>query len=189
MAQVPAVLHIDMPEKDDFGPKMQALSERERTFVVAWFHTGSREKATMLAGYAHSSDNVLRNAAWRVWHRPRVQEAIREFAAGSVLMGGVPSALHAILEIAQTPGHKDQAKAAAMILDRTGFHPMTESKSTVVHEVSGSERMRKFIAAAKALGKDPKELLGQMSDVTDAEFEEINLIQIEDGRAGLEDLL
>lgn len=173
----------------DFGPKMQALPKSERDFVIAWFHTGDQVKAAQMAGYSDSSSSVLANAASRLWHRPRIQDAVTEFATHSVMRSGIPVAINAILEIAKSPGHKDQAKAAAMILDRTGFHVKTESMMTVTHEVSNSTRMKKFIESARLLGKDPREFLGEMSDVTDADYEEIDQIMIEDGRDGLEDLL
>ncbi len=177
---------IAVPDVADLGPKMQACSELERRFVVAYFATGQREKAAHAAGYAGDpGSNLMGVQAYRVWHRPRVQEAIREFAEKSVFAGLVPLAMKAVENALMWFGDKTAVKAAEMVLDRTGFHSKQEMTVTHVDE-SRVEQIKRIVAMARAQGLDPRKLIGGAVDFVDADFEALDE---EPSTAGIEDIL
>jgi hypothetical protein len=73
--------------ESDLGPAMLALSEKQRRFVLELQHGpagyGSEVRAARAAGYA-GNDDVLRAAAYKTLHHPKVQEALREAPAYSM---------------------------------------------------------------------------------------------------------
>lgn len=171
MSGMGAALEIKLPEPENMGPAMKALTEKQRAFVVAYFHTGSRMKATAAAGYAMGTPDSSqgRVMAWQVWHSAKVQAAIKEFASENVLSTLVPMAMKAWEEIIDDPSHKDRAKAVGMVLDRTGMHAKMETVHTVTE--NREERVLKIIRICKELGMDPKKFIGGASDFVDADFE------------------
>lgn len=178
-------LTIVVPGPEDMGPAMKALNERQRKFVVAWFATGHREKAAYAAGYAGElPSNQLGVSAYQVWHQPKVQAAIQEFAQSSVLYGLVPAAFAAFETILSDPTHKDFAKVAQIIADRTGFHAKTEHQVNVTHSDDRESMIKRLEELAAKAGRAPKELFAKTAGVTDADFEEV-----EGDPTGLEDLL
>lgn len=163
---------IHVPEAKDLGPAMRALNERQRAFVVGWFHTGSKTKAAAAAGYSEGTpgSSTLRSIAWHVAHSQKVREAIREYAAEAVLNGLVPKAMKVMDEVMEDMGHKDRLTAARMVLERTGFHAKSEQIVTKV-EVNREERILSIIHKARALGMDPRKIIGGAVDFVDADYE------------------
>ena len=184
-------LLVPMPEPDDFGPAMRACTTKERAFVVAYFHTGKRELAAQIAGYAgEAGSNQLGVSAFQVWHRPRVQQAIQEFASTSILMGLVPMATAVMQDVLERGDHKEKLKAAQMVFDRTGFHALQEVKVTKIDGTDREAKVRKLIALAKKLGKNPRDLIGNLADVVDADFAAVEAAEeVVSSSEGLEDLL
>jgi phage terminase small subunit len=169
------------------GPAMRALNERQRKFVIAFFHTGKRGPAAAMAGYATLNIN---QAAYQVWHDQKVQAALREFAHGSQIGTLIPEAFKVLEQALSGNASKEQLKAAGMVMDRTGFHALAEVK--VTHEVQSREELiRQVNRDATALGLNAKELLGGATDfVTDVEYKEVTGQEPESELAGtgLEDL-
>lgn len=180
-------LIIPMPHVDDLGPAMRECTEKERAFVVAlYFYGGNHAQAAAAAGYTQSSRNALDVAAHQVYHRERVQRAIKEYAASTPLSEMLPAAMASWKKIIEDDGHKDQAKMIIELANRAGLHAVSEHKLTVEHKDDRVAKIRALLELAKKLGQDPKALLGAATDVTDADFE---MLAIEDGREGLEDVL
>ena len=160
---------------------MAALNDRQRAFVGAMLETGGQpgrhSEAARRAGYEGSPD-VVKVAAHRLAHNPKIQAAIREEAERRVHSGAILGA-SVLVEIAADPQHKDRFKAATRLLDMAGLIVTTQHKVTVEHTGDDTEKIRLAIAMAKRLGIDPKKLLGEAGvsaaevDAIDAEFEEV----------------
>lgn len=185
----------DLPDTRDagrMGPKMQALTKRQRAFVQAMLDTGmtNHTRCAMMAGYT-GTDGTLRVAGHRLAHDERIQSAIQE-EAKKRMQSGVIMAVGVLQNIAETPGHKDQLKAAMAIMDRSGLHAVSENKT--VHEVSFDEKgaIARIRALCLETGQDPRLVLGAYGYV-DAEFEEVKALpetpKIITGYEGLEDML
>lgn len=177
-----------MPEDDELGPAMRECTEKERAFVIALYHYGgNRTQAAAAAGYSTSDNrNALAVAGHVTYHRPRVQAAIKEWAAQTPLADLMPAALAAWKQIIEDEAHKDRAKMVIEAANRAGLHAVSEHKLTVEHRDDRREKIVALIELAKRLGQDPKALLGAATDVTDADFE---VLAIEQGKDGLEDIL
>lgn len=189
-------VEIPLPELEDLGPAMRALTDRQRRFVVAFFHTGRRELAAHIAGYAGDlGTNLLGVSAYSVWHQPKVQAAIKEFGESSILGGLVPMAFSA-LEDALTRGDmKEKTKAAQIVMDRTGFHAKSE-QIVRTPDKSRIEQIKEIVRLCKEQGMDPRKLIGGAVDFIDADFTEVDKLEgvkaiaNESGSTkGLEDLL
>lgn len=189
MANLPAN-KTDFDEVADaaFGPKMAALTERQRNYVIALLMAGddNHTRAAAAAGYSQGSEIGLRVTAHRLAHDPKIIEAMKEEGDRRMNAASV-MAISELCKIARNEMHKDQIKAISMILNRTGFHERTEHKVTVEHksEPEQIERLKQF---ARILGLDAKQLLGA-AGVVDAEFEDVTQEEHFDPTAGLEDLL
>jgi hypothetical protein len=64
------------------------------------------------------------------------------------------------MENTQSTG-AERLKAAQLILDRGGFHGVTEHKSTVTHLGDDQDQMKRIAAMAAALGISAEALLGR----------------------------
>lgn len=172
------VVHLPMPEHQELGPAMRALNERQRKFVVLYFHTGSREKAAASAGYAggfedEKARNLLGVSAYAVWHQPKVQLAIKEFGEQCVLAGLVPMAFAALENALKMGDVKEQTKAAQIVMDRTGFHAKSEQ---IIREPDRDRvaQIKEIVRLCKLQGLDPRQLIGGAVDFVDADFEVID---------------
>ncbi len=76
-----------------------------------------------------------------------------------------------MLEIAHTPGHKDQYKAAKDLAALNGY---TAEQRIVVEHISEDSKaqIRQIRAMAEELGMDPRQLIEGVG-IIDAEFEEV----------------
>lgn len=184
---------IPLPDVEELGPAMRALTERQRAFVVAFFHTGKRETAAHIAGYAGEiNSNLLGVSAYNVWHQPKVQAAIKEFGEQCVLAGLVPMAFAALENALRLGDKKEQLKAAQMVMDRTGFHAKSEQ---IIRQPDKTrvDQIKEIMRLCHEQGLDARKLIGGAVDFVDADFE------IMDGKKalptpassteGLEDLL
>lgn len=183
-------LTLPMPALSDLGPAMQALTTLQRRFVVAWFVSGQREKAAHMAGYAgEPGDNLLSVSAHTVWHHPKVQAAIIEYAKAA-LKTLVPASLLALKSVIEDVGHKDRVKALGMVLNRTGLHETQE----VIHDhrtETREEQLMRITEKATALGLDPKIVLGGAAAFIKPAPEAIDVdaVDISPTTEGLEDIL
>lgn len=131
---------------DDLGPKMLALSDRERRFVWAYLQNGGvGSDAARTAGFSDKGEGCKVRAC-EMLQRDRVIEAMHEVAWKS--MRGL--SLVAIMEtekILRVGTAGDKLKAAFGILNRTGFG----ERMQVEHHHSGSIEVSHTDAALEAL--------------------------------------
>lgn len=166
---------------------MTICTEQERTFVVAFLETGGRNHTTaaQIAGFGAGNDKSARQQAWRLMHRPRVLAALKEEADKRLKTGAILGA-SVLIEIAETPGHKDQYKAAVELLNRAGLIVATKHEVEVTDNRTTTTLLARVHELAGRLQIDPRKLLGQAAGtppVLDAEYEEVGSAD------GLEDLL
>lgn len=108
---------------EDFGPKVQALRERERRFVWAYLCNALTEgvngaQAARDAGYSDVKEGA-KVRAHGLLHRNDVLEAMQEVAARE-LRGLMLPAVVALGRLVEKRDHPDHRKAIEMVLDRTG---------------------------------------------------------------------
>lgn len=177
------------------GPAMQALNPRQREFVGHMLDLGSdigaQSRAAVLAGYSTESANSLRVTAHRLAHDKKVLAAIKEEAERRMQSGAIMAA-SVIMEIAATPNHKDQLKAAERLLGQSGLAVATRHEIDIKDERGTQDLLARAAVLAKSLGMDPIKLLGrfqeQLPAPIDAEFEEVSEECVHSSD-GLEDLL
>ena len=163
------------PEFDSLGPCMKVLTDKQRRFVIAWCHTGNRELSAKLAGYAGEiGETKLDVGAFRAWHHPQVQEAIREHSRNT-LASFLPAASQAIQQGLELGEIKDRAALAVKIFERSGlgFNQMMEHKVTHVDE-SREDVIKELIKIAKRRGQDPTELIGNAAEFIEGEYQEVD---------------
>jgi len=149
----------------EWGPKMAALpSDKWRDFVVALFESdgppegkGRKIWAVERAGFGKgdgtSTNKVLSTIANRIFQDQRIKAAIREYAemySHRILPAAMRAVKHGIYDNA----HKDHARFAGMILDRT---IPVETVSTVKIEdhrrAVAAEQIERAIARIEALAR------------------------------------
>jgi phage terminase small subunit len=126
-----------------------------RAFVVALVQTGcAPSKACEMAGYSACSQNSFATMGWKLARDPRIQAAIHEEAL-KVLRADGPMALSVLREIAadKSAGNRDRIKAATELLNRGGFHAVSQHNITVTHQ-SEQDKEREILALATELGLD-----------------------------------
>lgn len=162
------------PDEAGLGPKMLALTPLMRRFVLAalQFPTGKDWQIAKAAGCSATSNGYLRRTAHRMFHDERVIAAMREEAdkrlRSSALLG-----VSVLAKIARTEGHKDQLKAAEALLNRVGFHEISEQRVSVEHTDKGGKALVEQVRRlANALGLDEAKLLG--GNTIEAEFQVID---------------
>jgi hypothetical protein len=134
---------------------LEALSEMRRLFVIAKVELGcDNTAAAAAAGYADPKQRGYECAL-----RNDVKEAIR---ALTIRMGTVygPQMLKVTAGIALDPKVKpsDRLKAAADLMDRFGYRPVSESRLDVYkHNLSDAEMDRQILTLAAQAGLSPEE--------------------------------
>ena len=109
----------------DFGPKVQALRDRERRFVWAYLINSmttvgaNGAQSARDAGFSDAAEGA-KVRAHHLLHRMDVQEAIQELAARE-LRGLALPALAALGSILKKPDHPDRQKVALSVLSRIGL--------------------------------------------------------------------
>ena len=153
-----------MALEGSYGPKMSALTDRQRRFVEALFNQGTRNatKAAEAAGYSDSSYGSLKVQGHRLLHDARIQEAIHEHAV-KALNGEVPASVATLIEIRDDPTAtpNERRMATLAILDRAGMHGVSEHKTTVEHLGDDKNQLARIAAMALQLGIDPTQLVGR----------------------------
>jgi phage terminase small subunit len=156
------VTHAAPDDDSDLGPCMRALPERQRLFVRLYIEQPTRDGAHIAAaaGYSSNGKSGIRVEAHRLLHSEKVLAAIREqldkgFRTDAVIGRAV------LLEIALDKEHPQRLKAATALLDRGGFHSMSEQRISVTHtDMSGEAMTERIKMLAAELGMDPARLLG-----------------------------
>lgn len=130
---------MNFPDWSNFGPKMQALRDRERRFVWAYLMnslTDGKENGAQAARDAGYSD-VAEGAkvrAHHLLHRDDVLAALDE-VAGRELRGLALPAVVALSKLLAKPDHADHRKAIEMVLNRVGHAERTAVDVNVTGEV------------------------------------------------------
>lgn len=151
-----------MTEDAELGPKMLALNERMRAFVMAVVENPgiTQGKAARLAGYSASSDVLLRKTGHFLMHDERILAAIHEVASQRLRSSSLMAA-DVLVTLLGSADEKIQLKAAGMLLDRTGFGAQQNINiHQTVTDQSGKAVMDRIKRAAAALGVDAGQLLG-----------------------------
>ena len=182
MASVPDKKSDELPEVQ-FGPKMSALPEKRRAFVVALYDEDAPRKgdgliiwAARRAGYGTptSSTKSLGVIGNRIVHDDRVQAAIVEHSH-RVRNAIPPEAIRALKDLIRDPKHRDHARAIAMVLDRTDpLQTVTTLKvednrppsAQATQEVL--DRIEELMRRAGLLPKSAPVIEGECRDVTRA---------------------
>lgn len=172
-----------VPSESDLGPAMRAILPRHRLFVIACLDSGVKidfTRAARIAGYARGKpgDSTLRVRGHRLAHSPKIQAAILE-ESQKRLQAGTMAATGLLMKIVADPKEetKDRLKAAQMVLDRGGLGSVTVHKVDVTHTDNRIEKVAKIVELARLMGQDPKQLLGSLADVTDADFEMVDKLK------------
>jgi hypothetical protein len=157
-------MELSRTDDEDWGPCMARLTERQRRFVIAALELpmAKNEQIARVAGYSAKTSNSLKVQAHDTFRSERVIQALHE-EASKRLRSTVGLGVAVLIEIAQDKGHKDRLKAAEGLLNRIGYHELSEHKVTVDrterYEVTATaevlERIRKLASAA---GLDPQKL-------------------------------
>src|SRR5689334_19370884 len=122
MTRKPTVPLIVVPD-EACGPAMAACSPPQRAFVICKVAFGcTNAEAARRAGY-QSRD---RKTSYRVAHDPRVQAALLEEGLKLMRSEG-PRSILTLVSIRDNKRNavKDRLKAAAELLNRSGFHALT----------------------------------------------------------------
>lgn len=128
------------PDWSDFGPRVQALRDRERRFVWAYLINSMTEigangaQSARDAGYSDAAEGA-KVRAHHLLHRSDVQDAIQELAARE-LRGLALPALAALGSILKKPDHPDRQKVALSILSRVGLGEQASVNLNVSGEVN-----------------------------------------------------
>lgn len=170
---------------EDYGPRMLALTEKQRRFVLAMLSNpgGSNAAWAREAGY-EADDAGLRRQGWENRHKEEVLAALKEMS-DRMVRSNVGVALAAMDAILADPFHKNHFDAVKFHLAYSGIAPETVSR--VVHELDLKSKdrselldeIRVITEKLSAKGLDIPRLLDH--PVTDAEF-----APVEDATAALD---
>lgn len=147
---------------EGFGPKMRALSEKQRAYVLAMLSDplGNPTKWARAAGYSDVKGGA-KVRGHHCAHDDRVMEAAQEEAARHLHTVGPVLGIGVMFQIARTNGHKHQLKAAEALANRAGFHEKTEHLVNVNHrDQTGAAMVERIKTLAAMLGVDAEKLLG-----------------------------
>lgn len=163
-----------------YGPAMQALTPKQRAFVEAYMEhpTWIPRQLAELAGYSATSRNSITVYSHRLMKDERILAAMNEEAGKRLKTGGLIG-VAAVVKIALNESHKDHLKAALALMNRTGFHELSEHKITV--DDKRPQTKREIIEATKnvlaELGMSADEaskfLTKAANEPIEVEFEEV----------------
>ena len=166
------VIPADSDDREYDGGAMAKLTGRKRKFVIAMMQQGVNPKACRKAA---AEAGLTPDYGWKLMRDPDILAALREEAtkrmAGAALVG-----VNVMLEIAQTPGHKQQYQAAKDLAAINGY---TSEQRIVVEHIDADSRkqIQQIREMAQQLGMDPKQLI-EAAGIIDAEFEDVTVTNI-----------
>lgn len=174
------------------GPKMRALTPLQRNFVICLSQRATRNNTDALraAGY---QGQLVKQHAYALAHNEKVQEALIEENRRRV-KNMVPAAVEELAALLDNPqlGATEKLKVITTVLDRAGMHAISESKTTVEHIGQDNDLLKASASLAATLGLDLSALIGarlaarekakkpEQIEATDADYEEVPMITIED---------
>ncbi len=153
-------------DDEGLGPAMRALTSLQRSFVRAKVELGLNDTAA----YAAAGFAPDRGHAHRLAHDERVQAAILEEGRKLMRAHG-PKSILTLVEIRDNveANDKDRIKAAIELLNRSGFHAVSEHHEHQHHYLSETEQDRRILALCAELGLSPDEARKML--VAPADFE------------------
>jgi len=158
------------------GKAMAALNDQQRLFVQAMVHSGvnpkAAQKCAIEAGYA---DKMY---GYQLMRNEGILAALREEATKR-LVGGSLVGVNVMMEIATSPGHKDQYKAARDLAAINGF---TAEQRIVVEHINEDTKgqMNQIREMAQQLGLDPKQLIAAAGIIeVEGEFTEVKEAEVD----------
>lgn len=175
-----------IPAEIDWGPAMKALpNDRWRAFVMAMVNMGvgvNHAECARMAGFddGGNSEGYSKVQGHHLSHDPRVQAAIQEVGRSRLraltteaikcLSEGLTATKIAGKFDTEVPDWAARRATADSILDRGGLHALSEHHVVVTTTKTREEKLIEIAKLAKLLGKDPKELLGNMADALEGDF-------------------
>jgi phage terminase small subunit len=168
-----------VPPESELGPKMLALTPKQRAFVMELRHGpagyGSEVRAARAAGYGRptSTDNALKVTAHQVLHNPRVQEALCEVGA-KIIRAEAFQSIKTTAAIARDMRHKDCLRANLALMDRSfpveTHHHVTVERRPEMIVVATAEVVERIRQLALKAGLDPiKQIEATASPVVNME--------------------
>jgi hypothetical protein len=155
---------------EELGPCMQALNERQRAWVVAYYQTGGNAaESARQAGYSDASGGAA-VIGCRMRQNPKIQKAMAEYIQGEANGEGLRVGYETVFAIARNPQHPKQFDAAKLLIGMGGLAPAQKVDVDVKVELTVQQKVERLRNLAAILGKDPEELLG----VIDVDFEEVD---------------
>lgn len=129
-----------------YGPCMSVLTPMQRKFVEVLYEKPgiSQQHAVELAGYRGKYE-AMKKMGSRLMRNPMVLDAIKE-CGETTLRGKLPKTVHAIDNIINDPAHRGHVKVLTGVLDRTGLHAISETKTTVTHTIDRTDLLAKIAA-------------------------------------------
>ena len=131
-------------------------------FVVKGGKRGRNTAAVRVAGFGNAegttTPNSMKNIAFRIFHDPRMLEALHELGE-QFLKHGVPDAINAVYEIMDDKRSRgaDRLKAAQIFIDRA--HPVESlHRVTVEHKIDYQRQALEELAAFRRLGVSREKL-------------------------------
>lgn len=151
---------------------MSALNERQREWVSAYYATGGNAaEAARRAGYSDASGGAAVMGC-RMRQNPKIQKAMAEYIQGEANGEGVRLGYQVVYEIARNPQHRDQFKAAQLLIGMGGLAPATQHKVDVKVELTVDEKVKRLKQMAEILGMSPTDVLGVVDLEPDEYHEE-----------------
>lgn len=189
-----------IPDSEEMGPAMRAISPQQRAFVVAYLAEGkaNASAAARAAGYGADSatpeqaKTAAKVSGWRLIHDDRILAAVKEMAEKR-LHAFTYRAAQALIDIAEDPTHKDRFKAADRLLGQGGIiAAVAEQKVVVEHRTEKrSDILKRIEALADKHGKALPQSLQERISAARLETVRVLPAPAEAARSseGLEDLL
>lgn len=114
-----ALVAVRDPDRAEYSPVMQALTPRERLFVIAMAQNYSLAECSRRAGYGDAESDAAYHAScgWRESHRDKIIAALVEITKLQV-RAMAPDAIQALKEIVNTKGEPARLRAVSLILSR-----------------------------------------------------------------------
>lgn len=156
------MVDLDEGEAADFGPAMGRLSEKQRAFVRAAleFPTAKGEALSRKAGYQNSALGH-RVMAHGLLHNNKIIEAMDEETRKRLRFGGFVGVAR-LVQIAQSPKHKDHFRALEALADRGGFGASMKVDVAVDDRrpKTDAQKRARIVELAAQLGVDVERLMG-----------------------------
>ncbi len=159
----------------DYGPRMRALPDRWRKFVLILLQQVRPNYllAAKNAGYPTKDDGgssdpkmrrrVLKQIGWRLAQNEKVIAALNEEVARSFRSTGGLVGYRVMMRIAMDDKHKDQLRAAEALANRSG-HGVEQQINVSHHHTdnTGKALEARARAAAERLGMDADEVVRRL---------------------------